>query len=141
MKNNPKLSIMKSVLFTKALLLISALFFSILTCNGQEDPSDQLVGKWTKLSNETTVTFVITSDNKWEVEFTGDDEVDVYGSYVISGTQITFNDEGGEYSSDVAGVYEFKVSGAALTYTTVDDPVYGRNILVEGSWSKAKEAE
>ena len=90
------------------------LLFSTMTCNGKDDPSD----------------------HKFEVEFVGDAEIDVWGSYVISGTQITFNDEGGAYSSDEAGVYEFVVSDTTLKLTIVLDPVYGRSMLVEGSWSK-----
>ena len=134
---NPNLSIMKSAISTRTLLVITALLFSILTCHGKDDPSDLLVGKWTKSLNERSVTFTISADNKYQVEFTGDDEIDVWGSYVISGTKITFNDEGGEYSADEAGAYEFKVSDTSLIFITVLDPVYGRNLLVEGSWSKA----
>ena len=127
---------MKSAIITRSLLITTAILFSILTCNAQDDSSDLVVGKWTKLFNERSVTFSLSSDNKYQVEFAGDAEVDVWGSYVISGTQITFNDEGGEYSSDAAGVYEFKLSDASLTFTNVNDPVYGRSILIEGSWSK-----
>ena len=132
---------MKSAISIRTLLVITALLSSILTCHGKDDPSDLLVGKWTKLFNERTVTFTMTSDNKFQVEFVGDDGLDVWGSYAISGTQITFNDEGGEYSSGEAGVYEFKVSDSSLTLTEVDDPVYGRRTLVEGNWSKAKAVE
>ena len=132
---------MKSANSTRILFLITAFLFSILICNGQNDPSDQVVGKWTKLFNERSVTFTITSDNKYQVEFAGDAKTDVWGSYVVLGTQITFNDEGGEYSAEEAGVYEFKVSDTSLTFTDVNDPVYGRRLLVEGSWSKASEVE
>jgi len=132
---------MKSAISSRTLLVTTALLFSILTCNGKDNPSDLLVGKWTKLLNERTLTFIITSDNKYQVEFAGDETLDVWGSYVISGTQITFTDEGGEYSSDEPGLYEFKVSDTALIFTNVDDPVYGRSVLVEGTWSKAKDGE
>ena len=118
-------------------MLLSALFFSIVMCHGQDDPSDLLPGTWTKSSDQGSVTFTISSDHKWQVEFTGDEVIDVYGTCVISGTKITFTDEGGDYSSDESGVYEFKVSDASLTFTKVDDPVDGRSMLVEGTWSKA----
>jgi hypothetical protein len=130
---------MKSAFKTRTLLLITALLFSILTCNGQDDPSALLVGKWSKQFNERAVTFTISSDNKYQVEFAGDDEIDVWGSYVISGAQITFNDEGGEYSSDAAGTYEFKENDTSITFTNVNDPVYGRSTLLEGSWSKISD--
>jgi len=141
MEINPNLITMKSVIFTRALLVITVLLFSIMTCNGKDDPSDLLVGKWTKLLNERSVTFTISSDHKFQVEFIGDAEIDVWGSYVISDTQITFSDKGGDYGSDEDGVYEFKVNGTSITFTQVNDPVYGRSLLVEGSWSKASEEE
>jgi len=139
---NPELygksSDMKSTIYTRSLLLIAALFFTVLTCMGQNAPSDQVVGEWTKELNGRTLTFTLTADKKYQVEFAGDEEVDVFGSYVISGKQITFTDEGGDYSSDSSGTYEFEVSDTSLTYTNVDDPVSGRSMLVEGAWSKSK---
>jgi hypothetical protein len=128
---------MKSTISARALMLLSALFFSIVMCHGQDDPSDPLVGKWTKLVNERSITFTLMSDHKYQVEFAGDDEIDVYGSYVVSGTQITFTDEDGDYAADVPGVYKFQVSGTSLTLTATDDPIDGRSMLVEGTWSKA----
>jgi hypothetical protein len=134
----PKESIMKSVTSFRTLIAITALLFAIVTCHGKEQPSDQVVGTWTKSLNERTVTFTINADLTYTVEFAGDESVDVQGSYEISGTQITFNDEAGEYSADEPGVYEFKASDTSLIFTKVNDPVYGRSMLVEGSWSKAK---
>ena len=136
-----KLALMKSTIYTRTLLLATALFFSVLTCIGQNAPSDQVVGKWTKELNGRTFTFTLTSDKEYQVEFAGDEEIDVYGSYVISGKQITFTDEGGDYSSDSSGVYEFKVSDTSITFTIVDDPVNGRSMLVEGAWSLAAAGE
>ena len=117
MKMNLNLSVMKSNILTRTLLVAAALLFSVLTCYGQNDPSDQVVGKWTKELNERTFTFTLTSDNKYQVEFAGDEEIDVYGSYEISEKQITFTDEGGDYSSDSSGVYEFKVSDTSISVT------------------------
>ena len=139
MKMNLNLSVMKSNIFTRTLLVMAALLFSVLTCYGQNDASDQVVGKWTKELNERTFTFTLTSDKKYQVEFAGDDEIDVYGNYEISGKQITFTDEGGEYSSGSSGVYEFKVSDTSISFTNVDDPMNGRSMLVEGTWSKATD--
>lgn len=132
---------MKSAFYSRTLLLLAALLFSILTCNAKDDPSDQLVGKWTKLFNERTVTFTITAEDKYTVEFVGDEGIDVEGSYVISGTQITFNDEAGDYSSDEPGVYKFELNDSSVKFTNIDDPIYGRSMLVEGTWTKAKEAK
>lgn len=132
---------MKLTGFSRTFLVASALLFSIVTCMGQDKPSDQLEGTWIKSVNGGTVTFTISPEQKWEVEFTGGDEADVYGTYVISGTQITFTDKGGVYSSDASGTYEFKVDDPSLTFTKVNDPVDGRSMLVAGNWAKAGEAE
>ena len=75
------------------------------------------------------------------MRFTGGEEADVWGSYEITGNQITFTDEGGDYNSDSSGVYKFESGDASLTFTTVDDPVDGRNMIVEGSWSKKVDKE
>jgi len=128
---------MKSNILARTLLVAAALLFSVLTCYGQNDPSEQVVGKWIKEINGRTLTFTLTSDKKVQVEFAGDEEIDVYGSYEISGKQITFTDEGGDYSSDSSGTYEFKVSDTSISFTNVDDPVNGRSMLLEGTWSKA----
>lgn len=130
---------MKAVTSFRTRIMLTALLFTFVTCHGKEQPSDQLVGTWTKSLNERTVTFTITADFTYTVEFAGDEKIDVKGSYVISGSQITFNDEAGEYSSDEPGVYEFEAGDTSLIFTRINDPVYGRSMLVEGSWAKASE--
>lgn len=129
---------MNSAYSFRMLLAITALLFSTVTSDGKDPSSDNLVGTWTKSSNERTITFTIMSDYKYTVEFVGDAEIDVKGSYVISGTQITFNDDAGDYSSVEPGVYEFEVNESSVKFTKVNDPAYGRSMLVEGSWSKTK---
>jgi hypothetical protein len=122
---------------TKTLFLLAALFLSAMVCNGQDDSSDQLAGTWTKELNGSTVTFTISADLTYEVEFAGDEIAEVWGNYEISGTQVTFHDKGGEYgATGVPGVYEFKAGDASLEFIKVNDPVNGRSMLVEGSWAK-----
>lgn len=122
----------------RMLLAITVFLFSTVTGDGKEPSSDPLVGSWTKSANERTITFAIKSDHTYTVEFAGDEEVDVKGSYVISGTQITFNDDAGDYSSPEPGVYEFEVSESSVKFIKINDPAYGRSMLVEGNWSKAE---
>ena len=124
--------------FFRTLLAITALLFSTVTSDGKDPSSDPLVGTWTKSFNDRTISFAIKLDLTYTVEFVGDAEVDVKGSYVISGTQITFNDGPGDYSSPEPGVYEFDVSETSVKFTKVNDPAQGRSMLVEGDWSKAK---
>ena len=129
---------MKPAILKRISLGCSALLFSILFCYGQGSPSDQLVGTWVKTMNGRTATFTISSDQTYQVEFTGNEEIDVYGSYVVEGTRVTFNDEGGQYAAkDVPGVYDFQVNDNSLTFTEADDPLAGRKVLLEGKWSEA----
>jgi hypothetical protein len=132
---------MRLAIFSRTFFLASAFLFSVLTVMGQDDSAALLKGSWTKSANGGTVTITFLPDYKWEVNFTGKEEPDVYGKYVISGTQITFTDEGGDYSSDSSGSYEFEVDDSSLQFTKVDDPVNGRSMLVAGSWTKAGETE
>ena len=127
---------MRRTFYSRTLFVATALLFSSLTCIGQDDTSEQVVGTWTKELNGRTFTFTLTADKKYQVEFAGDEAIDVYGSYVISGKQITFTDEGGDYNSGESGAYEFKVSDTSITFTNVDDPVDGRSMLLEGTWTK-----
>ena len=130
---------MKSTIFSKAFLVLAALLFSIAGCYGQDKPSEPVVGKWIKSMNGGSASFVITAENKFEVEITGDETADVWGSWVIAENKITFTDEGGEYSSGESGVYEFKGDDTSLTFTIVDDPVEGRSMVLKGTWTRAGE--
>jgi len=130
---------MKAKLTSKTLLVISVLVFSMLNAYAQDETSDQLVGTWTKSMNGSSAHFMISSDQTWEVEFTGDNKADVFGSYTIAGNQITFTDKGGNYSSGTSGVYEFQVDDTSLNFTIVDDPVSGRSMVVKGTWTRAGE--
>jgi hypothetical protein len=131
---------MKKAILSRTILVATAILFSVVTCYAQNAPSDQVVGNWTKLMNTRTVTFTISPDQKYQVEFAGDEGTDVWGSYTIEGNRITFKDEGGDYSSGETGEYEFKTTDTSLTFKKVNDPVTGRSMLVEGSWTKAGDA-
>ena len=132
--------IMKSRILFRTVLASFVILFSTLACFGQDDPADQVVGNWIKSSNMGSVAFTISADQKWEVEFTGDGKADVFGTYAISGNQITFTDKGGDYSSESDGVYDFTVSDS-LRFAKVNDLVDGRSRLVIGSWGRAAETD
>lgn len=127
---------MKATFLTRTILLAGAFIFIVLTCSGQDDPPE-VVATWTKSTNMGSVTLVVKPDQTWEVKFTGGEDPDVFGSYTISGKQITFTDEGGDYSSDTSGVYEFTLGDGSITFKKIDDPSEGRSTLVIGEWSKA----
>ena len=130
---------MKQSHFSRVLLATALLFFSIASCYGQDDPADQLVGTWTKSMGERTIKFTLKADLTYQVDFAGDEGIDVSGTFEISGTRITFNDDPGDYSADVPGVYSFQMEDKTLKLTAVNDPVDGRKMLVQGSWSSGDE--
>jgi len=131
---------MKQSHLSRVLFATAVLVFFIASCYGQDDPDDQLVGTWTKPMGEKTIKFTLKADHTYEVDFAGDEGIDVSGKFEISGTRITFNDDQGEYSENAPpGVYEFKVSETSLTYTEADDPLMGRRMLIEGNWARADE--
>ncbi len=131
---------MNPTILKRTLLLCSALLAGFLSCFSLNVSSDQLAGTWTKDLNGRTVTFTISSDQTYQVEFIGDADTDVYGKYEISGSQVTFTDEGGEYAAkDAPGVYEFQFSESSVTFTEVDDPLPGRKILLAGKWSRSDQ--
>jgi len=126
---------------TQAFLLLSALLFSMSICQAQDTPPEKLVGTWQKHMGQRPLTFSISSDQKFEVEFAGNSETDVWGSYKVKGAQITFTDEGGDYSSGSSCIYEFKVDDSSLSFIKVDDPVPGRSTLLEGTWTRSAGGE
>jgi len=128
---------MKSTGKLKALAITATFLFSLVHSYGQDDPAKQLVGKWTKSNNGRTISFVITSEATYEVDFTGDSGADVVGSYKVAENKITFTDEGGDYGSNTSGKYEFELGDGKVTFTEVDDPVDGRRMLVQGEWAQA----
>jgi hypothetical protein len=127
---------MKRTFYSKTFFAAALLFVTVLGSRGQDDPSDKLAGTWTKEFNERKVTFTIAADHTYQTEFAGDEKIDVWGSYVISGTLVTFTDEGGIYRADLPGAYEFQVSETSVTFTAVTDSVVGRRLVMEGSWSR-----
>lgn len=130
---------MKPAIISRTLLGTALLFFFVLMSNGQDDPSGQLAGKWTKQVNGRTASIDLLSDHTYQVDFAGDEGVDVTGSWAVSGSQITFKDEGGAYTTGTSGTYEFKLNGKTVTFKKVDDPSSNRSIVIEGSWSKISD--
>jgi len=131
---------MKQTFFSRVLMATAVLLFSITACYGQDDPYDLVEGTWTKSMGERIMKFTLKADHTYQVDFAGDEGADVTGKFEISGNRITFNDDEGDYSQNAPpGVYEFELSDSSLVLKWIDDPVDGRSMLIEGSWSKAED--
>jgi len=133
--------LMKSTLFSKKLFAAAALLFMVVSCFAQNNPPEQLLGTWSKQIETISITLTFKSDFKSEVEFTGDDAIEVYSDYEITGNRITFNDQGGDYAANVPGSYTFIAYEDSLNFTLVNDPVEGRSRMLTGTWSKVTGAE
>jgi hypothetical protein len=121
------------------LLVIPVMLFSTLSCvEKKEVPENPLIGDWTKVIQGRICTVTFTFDHKWQVEFADDAGIDVWGSYIVSGDQITIIDEGGPYTSEESGVYRFQATSSSLTLTVVSDEVEGRRTVIEGVWTRVQ---
>jgi len=125
-------------MYRKALFVLAALLVFVVSSNAQDDPAEKVVGKWTKSIQGRTITFLMTADFKYEVDFTDDTGADVLGTYKLAESKIIFADEGGDYGADTSGEYEFELGEKSITFTEVNDPVNGRRMLVEGEWTRTE---
>ncbi len=124
----------------KALLLFTALVFFAATTRGQDQAAQPVAGTWTKSVQGRTINFTMSPDNTFQVRFTGGEDPDVWGSWNVSGTQLTVTDEGGEYGSNSSAQYEWEVIEDSLKLTVKFDPVDGRRELMRGKWGKIPDA-
>jgi hypothetical protein len=131
---------MKAMNIAKALLLVTALVFFAATAQGQDQAADPVAGTWTKTVEGRTINFTMSPDHTFEVELTGDEEPDVWGSWNVSGTVLTVTDEGGEYGSNSSAQYEFEVIEDTLKLTVKFDAVDGRRELMRGTWNRVPDA-
>lgn len=138
MRINLKTFKMKRGIISRTFSVAAVLLISFTICFGQEDPYDQVVGTWAKSMGERTITFTMKADHTYQVDFVGDEGIDVHGKFEISGKRITFNDDPGAYSGNAPGIYEFELSDS-LRFKWIDDPADGRSMLVNGSWGKAED--
>ena len=122
---------MRKRIFGTFLATLVATFILSLSCETDED---RLAGTWTRVYDGRDCTLTITADHNWQAEFIDDGGIDVWGTYTLSGSQITILDTGGEYRSDSPGVYIFGVSESSLVITVVSDPEAGRSTVIEGVW-------
>jgi len=131
-------------MFLKKFSIFTLSFLSILLflgcskkdANSVSPGSATIIGDWTRTKDDGfLMTFTFTEDNKYEADFEGDSEKDVWGSYSISGNQITFNDEGGAFHV-TPGVYNYALTADQLAFTVTDDTGEGRKEAIIGTWSR-----
>lgn len=96
-----------------------------------------IAGKWTRDFAGRPATLTFTADGKFAVEFFGDDQLEVWGRYEISGTQLTVTDEGGPRAcTDNPGVYEVTIGAQSRTLKEVSDLCQGRLDGLQGEWTR-----
>ncbi len=121
---------------------VAVILFLLLTIQftiAAQDQDSPVVGKWKKHLNGATMTFVLDKDMNYTVDFEGDGNVEVRGTFKIDGNQITFNDKPGGYASPDPGIYNYKIENDKITFVIKEDPTVGRSGLLAGTWTKAKE--
>ena len=118
---------------------IQLLFFTFLFCgilNAREsNTSNELQGKWVKMGHSGPVVLVFKSNGTVEVDFGGDQNIDVVTNYETSGNTITFNDKEGAMCPD-PGVYKFEKNNYYLSFDLKEDMCNGRIKMTMGYWTK-----
>ena len=95
---------------------------------------EQTGHSWTRFFEGRTYTLTFTADHTWEADYTGNSDIDVWGTYSISASEITFVDTGGEQRSEHAGTYIFSVNESSLIFSVVSDFEAERMLVIEGVW-------
>jgi hypothetical protein len=127
-------------LTTLAVVALSLTAVSIaLAAGGLGKFETKITGKSAKTEHGSldglwTVDFAIATSGK--VKLTRNGKPAGGGKYVISGSTITLTPKNGGTCKS-KGKYHFKLSGKALTFTTISDPCADRrHILTYGPWTK-----
>ena len=90
-----------------------------------------IAGTWVR--EGTTVMITFDKEGKYQVDFTGDGEINVWGACEIKKETLIFNDEKG-MASEFPGEYKWSITENKLTFTLINDPTDGRSSLLTGVW-------
>jgi hypothetical protein len=106
-----------------------------------ENTDNPIVGIWKKTSNTRThfgiecETMTFMPDGKFQIDFIGNPEIDVWGYYQIDNNKITFNDLGGNPClSD--GLYSYIINNDTLSFTPITDNCLTRESRFSEFWIK-----
>jgi hypothetical protein len=104
---------------------------------GQAAQADSaLVGSWiaTALSGRAA-TLTFRAGGFFEIEFQGDETIDVFGRYQVAGNELRFVDENGVAACAEpefgAGRYSFRIRGDELELDAIQDRCDGRAAILQ----------
>ncbi len=122
-----------------ALIGTASLFSGCARERAQEptgsDPA--IVGTWIKFgSPKRMMKLAFTEDNSFQIDYTGDAQMDVSGQYSISDGQITLMDQKGSQVCPDPGLYRYKVRKNQLTLSVMQDGCEGRARPAVGEWTQ-----
>lgn len=124
------------IALTGFLLILTSWTNSFVHQSEVQDDTDLkklIAGTWVR--EGTTVMITFDEEGKYQVDFTGDGETNVWGTCEIKKETLIFNDEKGE-ASEFPGEYKWSLSENKLTFTLINDPSDGRSLLVPAVWSR-----
>ena len=117
--------------------VISFVNVALTPIRGQVRPDDPaLVGSWTAVApSGRTATLTFRAGGFFEIEFQGDETIDVFGRYEVAGNELRFVDENGVAACPErefgTGRYSFRVRGGELELDLVQDRCDGRASILQ----------
>ena len=126
---------------TGFLLILTSWTGSFIHQSEIQDDNDLnklIAGSWVR--EGTTIKITFNEEGKYEVDFTGDGETNVWGTCEVKKESLIFNDEKG-MASEFPGKYEWSLTEDKLTFTLINDPSDGRSSLLPGVWIRKSGKE
>lgn len=97
---------------------------------------NSISGVWQQNNvNKRIVTKTFFPDSKFQTDFFGDTEMDVWGYYEVKSDTIVLKDIGGAACPN-EGIYQFELTNDTLRFIPILDNCDGRKIGFSGSWSR-----
>jgi CubicO group peptidase (beta-lactamase class C family) len=99
-------------------------------------PRNSIYGVWEKANDNRNNIRTFFPNHKVQTNIYGDEEIDVWGFFTITGNEIQFTDIGGAACSN-KGNYYYEIRNDTLRFTEISDECQGREIGLSGSWIRS----
>ena len=113
--------------------ILSAITLIILVFVGCSEPGADLIGTWVKGAD----TVRIIAGGEFEVDIDSNGSLEVWGTYDITKTMITFVDDLSSPSAcagSVPGEYSYTVTNTQCTLGLINDSCSGRAGMIPGTY-------
>lgn len=133
---------------TRFLPLIAAVFLPLLvSCSDDEWPvTGERVPAWREMAGDWiasgtgigTIYMHLHDDGSFEVTMRGERRPEIWGTYTLTRTQITFRYTGGVVPDECSapGTYRYWINGSHLRFRVIEDNCLARSTALELDWRR-----